>query len=179
MRASSARTWSTASSRRATRWRCSTTSRPASASSCTAKARFFEGDLARRGRGRRLRRRVPPRDRGPPRRADRRAQVGRAIRSSTPRINILGALGLLQSCTRHGVRKFVYASTGGALYGEGRSLPATEDHPVNPESPYGVEQAHGRALPLPVEAAPRARLHRAALPERLRPAPEPARRGRA
>ncbi len=56
------------------------------------------------------------------------------------RTNILGALALLQSCTRHGVRKFVYASTGGALYGEGRTLPATEDHPVNPESPYGVSK---------------------------------------
>jgi UDP-glucose 4-epimerase len=54
--------------------------------------------------------------------------------------NILGALALLQSCTRHGVRKFVYASTGGALYGEGRALPATEEHPVNPESPYGVSK---------------------------------------
>lgn len=54
--------------------------------------------------------------------------------------NILGALGLLQACTRHGVRKFVYASTGGALYGEGRALPATEEHPVNPESPYGVSK---------------------------------------
>jgi UDP-glucose 4-epimerase len=54
--------------------------------------------------------------------------------------NILGALGLLQACTRHGVRKFVYASTGGALYGEGRQLPATEEHPVNPESPYGVSK---------------------------------------
>jgi UDP-glucose 4-epimerase len=54
--------------------------------------------------------------------------------------NILGALSLLGSCTRHGVRKFVYASTGGALYGEGRVLPATEDHPVNPESPYGVSK---------------------------------------
>lgn len=56
------------------------------------------------------------------------------------RTNILGALALLQSCTRHKVRKFVYASTGGALYGEGRTLPATEDHPVNPESPYGVSK---------------------------------------
>ena len=54
--------------------------------------------------------------------------------------NIVGALGLLQACTRHGVRKFVYASTGGALYGEGRQLPATEQHPVNPESPYGVSK---------------------------------------
>jgi UDP-glucose 4-epimerase len=54
--------------------------------------------------------------------------------------NIIGALHLLQSCTRHGVRKFVYGSTGGALYGEGRQLPATEEHPVNPEAPYGVSK---------------------------------------
>jgi len=56
------------------------------------------------------------------------------------RTNVLGGLALLQSCTRHGVRKFVYASTGGALYGEGRTLPAGEDHPINPESPYGVSK---------------------------------------
>ncbi len=56
------------------------------------------------------------------------------------RTNILGALELLQACRRHGVRKFVYASTGGALYGEGRELPATEAHPVNPESPYGASK---------------------------------------
>ena len=56
------------------------------------------------------------------------------------RTNILGGLELLQACRRHGVRKFIYASTGGALYGEGRSLPATEDHPINPESPYGASK---------------------------------------
>jgi UDP-glucose 4-epimerase len=56
------------------------------------------------------------------------------------RVNVLGSIGLLQACTRHGVRKVIYASTGGALYGEGRTLPATEDHPVNPESPYGASK---------------------------------------
>ncbi len=56
------------------------------------------------------------------------------------RVNVLGSIGLMQACTRHGVRKFVYASTGGALYGEGRQLPATEDHPVNPEAPYGASK---------------------------------------
>jgi UDP-glucose 4-epimerase len=56
------------------------------------------------------------------------------------RINILGAITLLQSCRRHGVRKVIYASTGGAIYGEGRILPATEDHPVHPESPYGASK---------------------------------------
>jgi UDP-glucose 4-epimerase len=55
-------------------------------------------------------------------------------------VNILGGLRLLEACTRHRVRKFVYASTGGALYGEGRQLPATEDHPINPEAPYGVSK---------------------------------------
>src|SRR5580765_2534524 len=55
-------------------------------------------------------------------------------------INLLGGLVLLQAATRHRARKFVYASTGGALYGEGRSLPATEDHPVNPEAPYGASK---------------------------------------
>lgn len=56
------------------------------------------------------------------------------------RVNVLGSIGLLQACSRHGVRKVVYASTGGALYGEGRQLPATEDHPVNPEAPYGASK---------------------------------------
>jgi UDP-glucose 4-epimerase len=55
-------------------------------------------------------------------------------------INILGGLSLLESCHRHGVRKVVYASTGGAIYGEARSLPATEEHPVNPEAPYGASK---------------------------------------
>jgi UDP-glucose 4-epimerase len=55
-------------------------------------------------------------------------------------INVLGSLNLLRGCAARGVRKVIYASTGGALYGEGRQLPATEDHPVNPESPYGVSK---------------------------------------
>ena len=56
------------------------------------------------------------------------------------RTNILGGIGLLEACVRHQVRKFVYASTGGALYGEGKVLPATEEHPAHPESPYGVSK---------------------------------------
>jgi UDP-glucose 4-epimerase len=55
-------------------------------------------------------------------------------------INVLGSLSLLEACRRHRVRKVVYASTGGALYGEAKFLPATEDHPVNPESPYGASK---------------------------------------
>jgi len=54
------------------------------------------------------------------------------------RSNILGSLRLLEACRRSGVGKFLFASTGGALYGEpdgGR--PANENHPTNPVSPYG------------------------------------------
>ncbi|MDQ3435775.1 MAG: NAD-dependent epimerase/dehydratase family protein, partial [Actinomycetota bacterium] len=44
-------------------------------------------------------------------------------------VNILGTVRLLQNCVEHGVRKVVFASTGGAIYGEQRVLPAPEDHP--------------------------------------------------
>ncbi len=56
------------------------------------------------------------------------------------RVNVLGSIGMLQACIANGVRKVIYASTGGALYGEGRQLPATEDHPINPEAPYGASK---------------------------------------
>ena len=55
-------------------------------------------------------------------------------------VNLLGTLNLLESCTRHRTRKLIYASTGGAIYGEGRTLPATEEHPINPEAPYGASK---------------------------------------
>jgi UDP-glucose 4-epimerase len=55
-------------------------------------------------------------------------------------VNILGGLGLLEGCRRHRVRKLVYASTGGALYGEIQGPPASEDHPIRPESPYGASK---------------------------------------
>ncbi|MGH7726405.1 MAG: SDR family oxidoreductase, partial [Candidatus Eiseniibacteriota bacterium] len=54
--------------------------------------------------------------------------------------NVLGGIALFEACVRHGVRKVIYASTGGALYGEGRTLPATEEHPIHPESPYGISK---------------------------------------
>ncbi|MEE8402865.1 MAG: NAD-dependent epimerase/dehydratase family protein [Candidatus Hydrothermarchaeaceae archaeon] len=54
------------------------------------------------------------------------------------RVNILGSLNLLESC--RDVKKFVFASTGGAIYGEPEYLPADESHPENPLSPYGVSK---------------------------------------
>jgi UDP-glucose 4-epimerase len=53
-------------------------------------------------------------------------------------VNILGTLNLLNSCAKHMVKKVVFASTGGAIYGEQDYFPADEKHPVNPLSPYGV-----------------------------------------
>jgi UDP-glucose 4-epimerase len=54
------------------------------------------------------------------------------------RSNILGSLKLLEACRRAGVRRVLFASTGGALYGEPEGdRPAPESHPTNPISPYG------------------------------------------
>lgn len=55
-------------------------------------------------------------------------------------INILGGINLLQSSIRHGVKKFIFSSTGGAIYGEQDYFPADENHPANPISPYGVSK---------------------------------------
>lgn len=55
-------------------------------------------------------------------------------------VNLLGSLNLLEAARANGVKKIVYASTGGALYGEARYLPADEQHPINPESPYGASK---------------------------------------
>lgn len=54
------------------------------------------------------------------------------------RVNILGSVNLLEACARHGVRKFIFASSGGACYGEQSRFPADETHPNNPVSPYGI-----------------------------------------
>jgi len=55
-------------------------------------------------------------------------------------VNILGTLNLLNCCVSYGAQKVIYASTGGALYGEPESLPVSEDHPIRPLSPYGVSK---------------------------------------
>ena len=53
-------------------------------------------------------------------------------------VNILGTLNLLSAANQAGVRQVVFASTGGAIYGEQDFFPATEEHPTRPLSPYGV-----------------------------------------
>lgn len=52
--------------------------------------------------------------------------------------NIIGSLNLLQNCVKFGVKKFMFASTGGAIYGEQDYFPADEKHNCQPCSPYGI-----------------------------------------
>jgi UDP-glucose 4-epimerase len=54
------------------------------------------------------------------------------------RVNILGSLNLLQAAVATGVKKFIFASTGGAIYGEQLTFPADETHQTCPMSPYGI-----------------------------------------
>jgi UDP-glucose 4-epimerase len=53
-------------------------------------------------------------------------------------INVLGSLNVLEAARRHGVRRVVFASTGGAIYGEPDGPAADETHPCRPRSPYAV-----------------------------------------
>jgi UDP-glucose 4-epimerase len=53
------------------------------------------------------------------------------------RINVEGTINVLNASLEAGVARFVNTSTGGAIYGEGQILPAPENHPVAPMSPYG------------------------------------------
>lgn len=53
-------------------------------------------------------------------------------------VNVLGALNILENARRFGAWKLVFASTGGAIYGESSGLPVDESHPIEPLSPYGL-----------------------------------------
>lgn len=55
-------------------------------------------------------------------------------------VNVLGTVNLLESASRAGCKRFVFASSGGAVYGEQEVYPATESHPRRPASPYGVSK---------------------------------------
>jgi UDP-glucose 4-epimerase len=51
--------------------------------------------------------------------------------------NLLPTIRLVESCLANGVKKIVYASSGGTIYGEPQTTPITEDHPLFPKSAYG------------------------------------------
>lgn len=55
-------------------------------------------------------------------------------------VNIIGTINILQNCVKYKVKKIIFASTGGAIYGEQDVFPANESHPTRPISPYGISK---------------------------------------
>jgi UDP-glucose 4-epimerase len=55
-------------------------------------------------------------------------------------VNILGSLNIIANSIRFGVKKLIYVSSGGAVYGEPEYLPVDEEHPVNPICQYGISK---------------------------------------
>jgi UDP-glucose 4-epimerase len=53
-------------------------------------------------------------------------------------VNVLGSINMIEAALRQSVKRFIFASTGGAIYGEQDYFPADESHPTNPCSPYGI-----------------------------------------
>jgi UDP-glucose 4-epimerase len=60
-------------------------------------------------------------------------------------VNVLGTVQLLTAAARTGVDRFVFMSSGGALYGDTEVIPTPESHPWRPASPYGAAKAAGEA----------------------------------
>ena len=58
-------------------------------------------------------------------------------------VNVLGTIRLLEASRQFGVEKFVFSSTGGALYGDPKTNPCTEDSPILPLAPYGMSKYAG------------------------------------
>jgi UDP-glucose 4-epimerase len=58
-------------------------------------------------------------------------------------VNLLGMLRVLEASVKNGVKRFLFASSGGACYGEQEVFPAPETHPSRPVSPYGTSKAAG------------------------------------
>lgn len=54
-------------------------------------------------------------------------------------VNVKGTLNLLEACLNSRIKRLVFSSSG-AIFGEAKYLPVDEDHPLNPESPYGASK---------------------------------------
>jgi UDP-glucose 4-epimerase len=55
-------------------------------------------------------------------------------------VNLMGSLNLIELARQFSVKKLIYISSGGAVYGEPQYLPCDEDHPINPLCPYGASK---------------------------------------
>lgn len=56
------------------------------------------------------------------------------------KINVLGGLNILENCRLTAVKKIIFTSTGGAVYGEAEEIPTPETYPAYPLSPYGIHK---------------------------------------
>ncbi len=70
-------------------------------------------------------------------------KVGNADPVHDLEVNGGGTARLMQLAVAWGVRKVIYASSGGTVYGEPQTLPVTEDHPIAPRSNYGTSKFVG------------------------------------
>jgi len=72
------------------------------------------------------------------------AQIDVRVSVENPRldndINVLGGLNILENCLEYKVKKIIFASTGGAIYGEAEEIPTTEHSATYPVSPYGIHK---------------------------------------
>ena len=75
------------------------------------------------------------------------AQISVTVSTRDPmqdaRVNALGMLNLLGTAVRHSIKKFIFSSTGGAIYGDTEIMPTPESHPPQPISPYGIHKFLG------------------------------------
>jgi UDP-glucose 4-epimerase len=55
-------------------------------------------------------------------------------------VNILGSINLIEAALANGAKRFIYASTAGAGYGEPKQMPVPEGYPMNPITPYGISK---------------------------------------
>jgi UDP-glucose 4-epimerase len=60
-------------------------------------------------------------------------------------VNVLGTLRVLEAARHHSVRKVVFSSSAG-IFGELKTLPIREDHPVEPDTPYGASKLAAEKL---------------------------------
>lgn len=68
--------------------------------------------------------------------------VSRSVREPLfdARVNVMASIGLLAACHAHGVKRVVFASTGGAIYGDADLIPTGENYAAAPVSPYGASK---------------------------------------
>lgn len=63
--------------------------------------------------------------------------------SKDVKTNVIGTVNLLKACQAYSIKKFIFSSTGGALYGDDAPRPTSEEADISPISPYGLDKLFG------------------------------------